>query len=244
MKYRSVPGARRRRRERARRRLRLDVIRVAAVEDLGRGVQDRLAASGQLGPFCALGVGRELEQLRGLAVQGHRPNEVRFRVDHVQDEVLGEPLAADQRRLVDRLQGLQGGLGRGRGVGRRLRERLRVHRRVRLLRNEVGHGRGEVREDLVSRRRLRLTDRREHGVDLSLERAHGGPHPPFEIVLLARVALSDEAGDQPDDHQHAEDAEDHQPELALGEETFLDGLIDGLGPSGDGLRASVLCSCL
>ena len=79
------------------------------------------------------------KQLRGLAVQGHRPDEVVLRVDHVQDEVLGEPLSTDQRRLVDRPQGLQGGLGGGRGVGRRLRERLRVDRRVRLLRRAHHH---------------------------------------------------------------------------------------------------------
>jgi hypothetical protein len=98
----------------------------------------------------------------------------------------------------------------------------------------------QVREHLVPGRRLRLADRGEHGVDLSLERAHGGPHPLLELVLFARVALGDEPGDQPDDHHDTQDAEDHQPELALGDQALLDRLIDGLGPAGDGLRTPPL----
>jgi hypothetical protein len=124
MKFRSVPGAPAPGRERARLGLRLDVVGVATVEGLGRGVRDRLGPGCEHDALGTLGVGRELQQLRGLVVQGHRLDEVRLRVDDVQDELLGEPLAPDQRRLVDLLQGLRARSWRSRGVGGRLRERL------------------------------------------------------------------------------------------------------------------------
>ncbi len=222
----------------------LHVVRVGRREDL---LGDRLHAAGtghELGPGLVVLLRRgQRGQQRRLPVQARAAREPVSRVQHVEDEVQGEPLAAHHLARVDRLElvGRVPGRGRRRVAGARgLVERVLVDR-VGLQGRD---GRPEVREGREGRGRRHAPDGGEDGLDLPSIPVQGRGQPLLLVGGPAVVALVDEAVDQPLDRHDRQHRRDDDPQPLAPVPGGLDRHVDGLRTARDGLGSAALALAL